>query len=574
MQTMYKGTINGPATSLTGAISAAATSITVANGSVLPDAPNIAVIGTGNASETIHYGAKSGNILNSVIRGFEGTALPWPAHTEIARRFTAYDYNTLIDNILMLNEQMNNVGSDTKEKTDLFTFTNNVKSDVTLLVSQTSVDLCIPLFSNRMIPFGNKYYVNSQDGDNSADGLSPGTAKRTIGAAIALAQNNRHDIICVKGGTYPEAVNLNKSTTWLVGYNGDVIINGINRRVVNTNGTAIPKNNRTPNITISAPYCIVMNLNSVNSPYFGIVLDPQCHHSILINCSAVDGADVGILCSDVFGSPTGEAASFNQIIGCTSSFNYDFDSALFGNLPGSSADGYENEGVENYYIGCSAYANSDDGFDMYRASIANLYFCKAFYSGRAEPAYQGARNRSAEKALVGNPTVQGDGMNFKLGPGNGVRTDTVVDGGANCKAIGCLSAYARIMGFTNNLGLEMALVHCTGIGNLNRNFFSDVSTYGEEEILVQNCLSYAGGRSDTLYGNSTLNTNSWNLGVTVSASDFVSLDPSSPNFGVLAAGSPLKNRADLVNDGYNLAGNNDLGWSEVLDVMPKIKYIV
>lgn len=572
MQTMYKGNINGPATSLTGAISAAATSITVADGSVLPDAPNIAVIGTGNAAETILYDVKNGNVLNSVTRGFEGTALPWPANTEVARRFTAYDYNTLVDNIKMLKEQIDNMDTGTSETSDLLVFANNVKNDVTLLTSQTRVDLNIPLFSNMMIAFGNKYYVNSQEGNNSADGLTPGTAKRTIGAAIALAQNNRHDIIFIKGGTYTEAVNLNKSTTWLVGYDGDVLINGINRRVVNTNGTAIPKSNRTPNITINASYCIVMNIDSINSPYFGIDLGPQCHYSMIINCSAIDGADVGILCSDIFGSPTGEAASFNQFIGCTSAFNYDFDSMLFGNAPGTSADGYENEGVENYYINCSAYANSDDGFDMFRANIANLYHCKAFYSGRTESAYQGARNRSAEKALVGNPVVQGDGMNFKMGPGNGIRTDTVVDGGADTKAIGCLSAYARIMGYTNNQGLEMALIHCTGIGNLNRNFFSDASPYGEEEILVQNCLSYAGGTADTLYGNSTQNTNSWNLGVTVRASDFVSLDPANPNFGVLAANSPLKNRTDLVNDGFNLVGNNDLGWSEVLGVMPRITY--
>jgi len=56
----------------------------------------------------------------------------------------------------------------------------------------------------------------------------------------------------------------------------------------------------------------------------------------------------------------------------------------------------------------------------------------------------------------------------------------------------------------------------------------------------------------------------------VRPADFVSLDPANAGFGILAANSPLKNRTDLVNDGYNLAGNNDLGWSEVLGVMPRI----
>lgn len=574
MLTMYKGNINAPKTTLTAAISALSTTITVANGSVLPDAPNLAVLGEGSITEVVLYGAKTGNVLSSITRGFEGSAMSWPANTPVSRRLTAYDYNTLVDNILMLKTQIDWLGTGNKETKDILTFAKDLKNDITPLMSQTRVDLTIPLFANRVIPFGSKIYVNSQDGNDSRDGFSPASAKRTIGAAIELAQNDHHDVIFIKGGTYTEVVNLNKSTTWLVGYSGNVVVNGINRPVVNPNGTRIDKNSRRPNITINAPFCIVMNLDSINSPYFGFDLSPKCQYSMLINCSATDGADVGIMCSDVYNSPTGEAASFNQIIGCTSSYNFDFDSKLFGDLPGSHADGFENEGVSNYFIKCSAYANSDDGFDMYRANEVVLYHCKAFFSGRAELAYQGARNRASEKALVQNPIVQGDGTNFKMGPGNGVRTDTIVDGGAKSRAIGCLSAYARMMGYTNNQGLEMSLIHCTGIGNLNRNFFSDISPFGKEVILVQNCLSYNGGTIDTLYGNAIQNTNSWNLGVTVRPTDFISLEPAHPDFGVLTANSPLKNRNDLVNDGYPLAANNDLGWSEVLGVMPQITYQV
>lgn len=572
MQTMYKGNIDAPKTALSAAISASSTTITVANGQVLPDAPNLAVLGEGSTIEIVLYGAKNGNVLSSVTRGLEGVALPWPANTSVSRRLTAYDYNALVENILMLKARIDSISAGRKETRDILAFAKEIKKDAALLISQSHVTLTIPLFSNRVVHFGTKFFVDAQEGNDSQDGLSPATAKKTIGAAIELAQNEHHDIIFIRGGTYTETVHLNKSTTWLVGYGGNVTVDGINRRVINPNGTRIDKSTRRSNIAIDAPYCVIMNIDSVNSPYFGFDLSPRCRYGMLINCSATDGADVGFICSDEYGSPTGEAASFNQFIGCTSSFNFDFDSGLFGGLPGSSADGFEDEGVGNCFIECKAYANSDDGFDLFRTSMGSLYHCTAFYSGRTEPAYQGARNRTAEKALVRNPAAQGDGNNFKMGPGNGIRTDTVVDGGAKSKAVGCLSAYARSMGFTSNQGMEMTLIHCTGIGNLNRNFFSDVSSYGRETILVQNCLSYGGGTIDTLYGNAIQNSNSWNLGVSVGTGDFVSLDPAHPDFGVLAEGSPLKNRTDLVNDGYTLARNNDLGWSEVLGVMPQITF--
>jgi len=86
-----------PITSLSAAITSTQTSITVDNGAALPDAPNICTIVGDNAQiETILYTAKSGDVLSSVTRGVEGTAKAWPAGTEVARYFTAYDQNAII----------------------------------------------------------------------------------------------------------------------------------------------------------------------------------------------------------------------------------------------------------------------------------------------------------------------------------------------------------------------------------------------------------------------------------------------------------------------------------------------
>lgn len=96
MSELYKAIAGSPITYLTGDISAGQTTIAVADDSALPDAPNICTIGYGENIETIRYGAKSNGVLQNVTRGIEGTPRAWPAGTEVARFFTAYDHNAII----------------------------------------------------------------------------------------------------------------------------------------------------------------------------------------------------------------------------------------------------------------------------------------------------------------------------------------------------------------------------------------------------------------------------------------------------------------------------------------------
>ena len=99
LQTMYPGQVNSPVTELESAIGDSDTAFAVVDGDQLPDAPNIAVIGSGETAETILYEVKSGNNLTSVTRGFQGTAKAWGAGIKVARFFTAYDYDALRQNV-------------------------------------------------------------------------------------------------------------------------------------------------------------------------------------------------------------------------------------------------------------------------------------------------------------------------------------------------------------------------------------------------------------------------------------------------------------------------------------------
>ena len=101
---MYPPQANTPETSLSGALTAAGTTVNVVDGTMLPDAPNLLTIGAdGSTAETVLMTEKSGNVL-TVVRGQDGTtARAWSAGNVIGRYFTAADQKAMQDNITALN---------------------------------------------------------------------------------------------------------------------------------------------------------------------------------------------------------------------------------------------------------------------------------------------------------------------------------------------------------------------------------------------------------------------------------------------------------------------------------------
>ena len=101
---MYPPQANTPETSLSGALTAAGTTVNVVDGTMLPDAPNLLTIGAdGSTAETVLMTEKNGNVL-TVVRGQDGTtARAWSAGDVIGRYFTAADQKAMQDNITALN---------------------------------------------------------------------------------------------------------------------------------------------------------------------------------------------------------------------------------------------------------------------------------------------------------------------------------------------------------------------------------------------------------------------------------------------------------------------------------------
>lgn len=99
---LFKAKLGSPVTQLAENITNTQTTISLVNADVLPDAPNIATIGTGVNAETVRYSGKTLNTLTGITRGFTGAAKAWESGQSIARIFTQYDHDSSVNNIQTL----------------------------------------------------------------------------------------------------------------------------------------------------------------------------------------------------------------------------------------------------------------------------------------------------------------------------------------------------------------------------------------------------------------------------------------------------------------------------------------
>ena len=104
LQTMYPAKLGSPQTILAANLAADATSMVLNDASILPAAPNIAVIGSDENCEIVSYSSISDNTVTLSARGLgDSTAKAWASGSTVARNHTSLDHNTLKGNIEALN---------------------------------------------------------------------------------------------------------------------------------------------------------------------------------------------------------------------------------------------------------------------------------------------------------------------------------------------------------------------------------------------------------------------------------------------------------------------------------------
>lgn len=352
---------------------------------------------------------------------------------------------------------------------------------------------------------------------------NPGTFMEplaTIPAAVIKAQPG--DTIYLRGGTYT------LSTTITISRDGSessrFYLSAFNyvRPLLDFSSMAVSSSNR--GIRLSGDYWHVKGINIKGAGDNGMNVSGS--NNIIEFCSFFENRDTGLQLSG--------GASNNQIINCDSYFNADPDNG--------DADGFAPKldvGSGNYFYGCRAWQNSDDGWDGYlRPSNdinTTLENCWCFANGYLKN---------------GNPS-SGNGNGYKMG---GSDDRTLMH---NFTLKNCIAFDNRIKGFdqNNNKG-SMIIYNSSAYRNgTNYSITSPLNAGKTAEII--NGLSL--GAFGSLGAFVAQQTNSWQSSFNVAADDFISIDTSGVrgprnadgslpdiNFLHLAPGS------DLINGGTDV----------------------
>jgi hypothetical protein len=318
---------------------------------------------------------------------------------------------------------------------------------------------------------------------------NPGTFElpiRSLTKAVSLAGPD--SLIYMRGGVYYDSISTRLNKTGQPGrpikvwaYPGEIPIIDYSNQIVHDTSRGI---------RVSHNYWHLKGLVVRRAGDNGIYVSGW--YNVIEDCVIYECHDTGL--------QIGGNASYNKIINCDSFLNYDPQ----GN--GEDADGFAAKtlvgpGIE--FIGCRAWGNSDDGWDLWEAQNAVLIdSCWAFQNGFN---------------IWGDPNFQGDGNGFKLG-GNFVQGPH--------KIIRSVAFDNRGKGFDQNNNMAgITVYNNTAWRNQGRNFsFPSIPTSGVH--ILKNNISYQG--QNLITANSTLEANSWQ-GFTVTDSDFISLDTSLAN---------------------------------------------
>jgi hypothetical protein len=212
------------------------------------------------------------------------------------------------------------------------------------------------------------------------------------------------------------------------------------------------------------------------------------------------------------------AGGNNLILNCDAFRNWDYFSE---NGRGGNSDGFGCHpaagGKNNVFRGCRSWFNSDDGYDCINAHEATMFdHCWAFYNGY---------NKDFES--------EGDGNGFKAGGYARNPASRVANPVPQNTIQFCLSVRNKVRGFASNYHINgnfwynnTAYKNAVNYDFTNRllnEIYGDVPGYNHK---VRNNLGFNGGKEmvmlDTTKSDAAYNY--WNLNLTATADDFLSLD--------------------------------------------------
>lgn len=345
---------------------------------------------------------------------------------------------------------------------------------------------CLSIVLLFIITSNAQMFVSPDGNDNN-----PGTFElpfRNLSKAISLSGPD--SLIYLRGGVYFDSltIRLNKTgqaqkriKVWA--YPGELPILDFSKQVVASSSRGIQ---------ISHNYWHLKGLEIRNAGDNGIYISGW--YNIVENCSIHDCKDTGLQIAG--------GGSHNQIINCDSYFNADPSE---GNADGFAAK--LDVGTNNYFYGCRAWQNSDDGWDGYLRESNNV-------TTIVENSWC-FNNGYRKNGTASN----GNGNGYKMGGGDNGNSANLAH---NFTLKNSLAFDNRVKGYdqNNNRG-SMTIYNCTAYRNGTNYSIPSFVNSGEVATII-NCVAL--GTAGTLNANVIQQTNSWHTPFVVTNDDFISID--------------------------------------------------
>lgn len=363
----------------------------------------------------------------------------------------------------------------------------------------------------------NIYYCDPEGDDKTADGSKE---KPFYSLQLAVDKVVAGDIILMNPGTYKYTDRINVPTVGAKGSGMITLRPTEGRAILDFSSQSVADANQGMRITGS--YWHIYAIDICNAGDNGMLIErekksgegytdianrtDQAHDNIIEFCNFYRNADTGLQMKNL--------ATFNKVLNCDSYYNID---------PGQgNADGFAvkiSHGDGNYFYGCRAWQNSDDGWDQFIKKeggfpddiTTTLEDCWAFANGYLEDGSKGS----------------GNGNGFKMGSNQG-RNNIVMNR--------CLAFENLNKGFDQNHNTgHMILNNCTGYAakltssSSHYTYRLDEATAEGRIIRLTNCVAVSDGiadRNKSAYAPHSVVGELVTSDMNTLPEDYVSIDPS------------------------------------------------
>ncbi len=367
------------------------------------------------------------------------------------------------------------------------------------------------------------YYVSLNGSDSGQGTLNDpfATINKSLGSLIP------GDTIMVRGGIYALGTTISISGSGTSGSYCTLMAFPGERPILDFSSQALSGSNR--GIKLTGSYWHIEGFDITGAGDNGLKIEGGNYNEI-VNCAFYRNRDSGL--------QIGNGSSNNKVINCDSYYNA--DPTDYGDADGFAAK--LDVGLNNYFYGCRAWKNCDDGWDGYLRGADNVSTvienCWAFENGYLEDGT--------------DPGSQANGNGFKLGGSDDklLRHDYQVNN--------CLAFKNKAKGFDQNSNMgSMILYNCTAHNNGAENYKLYKELAAGKVLVLKNCLVL--GDVGDIGDFAQQEANSWLGVVSVTDNDFVSIDEQSAYGPRQADGSlpeiqymHLAESSDLIDAGVDV----------------------